>query len=106
MTFELSMVREDAAGVYQLWRADNCMYVGQTANIFNRIGNHWGKDWDRIVFQREINLQQRLNLEEQLIRALRPAWNIQKVEDGGLRDKRLRPRGLRGRVTFSAGLAR
>lgn len=94
--WEFTISRDMAAGVYQLWLGDTCMYVGQTVNIFNRIGAHWKRDFDRIVFEHCLHQQDRMNLEEMRIKELKPVLNKKGVSEGGLRDRRLKKSGLRG----------
>lgn len=89
--------RDVAAGVYQLWLDNECMYVGQTQNIFFRITNHWKRKFDTIVFIPVVHWITRLNLEEKLIRQLEPKWNINLVGGKLSEDRRCKPGGARGR---------
>lgn len=92
-----TMDRDDAAGVYQLWLDGQCVYVGQTANIFQRIVNHWKRKFDRVVFIPVLHWSDRLNLEEKLIKALNPKWNVQLVGGRLSEDRRCKAHGARGR---------
>jgi DNA-binding Xre family transcriptional regulator len=89
--------RDRAAGVYQLWLADECMYVGQTQNIFIRISEHWKRNFDRVVFIPVLHWSARLTLEEEFIRLLNPRWNVSLVSGRLSEDRRCKPHGARGR---------
>lgn len=89
--------RESAAGVYQLWLNNECMYVGQTQNIFQRMVNHWQRNFDSIVFIPVVHWCERLNLEQRLINSLNPRWNISLVNGRLSEDRRCKPHGARGR---------
>lgn len=95
----ITLARADCAGVYQLWKDGRCIYVGQTVNIFNRIGAHWTKDFDEVRFESVAHMALRLNREEDLIAELQPELNIVGKTDGGLGDMRRRDRQAR-RIAF------
>lgn len=89
--------RDGAAGVYQLWLNNECMYVGQTQNIFRRMVNHWQRNFDSIVFIPVVHWAERLNLEFRLIQSLNPRWNVSLVNGRLSEDRRCKPGGARGR---------
>jgi hypothetical protein len=63
-----------AVGVYFLVKADRVVYVGQSADIYSRIGQHQDKDFDRFAF---VPCGQALldKLESLYIHLFRPAYN-------------------------------
>lgn len=66
--------------VYELWAGDTCLYVGMTANLKSRIGDHRRKPWgSQITEVRSVERPTRgaaKALEAQRIFILRPKRNL------------------------------
>lgn len=68
--------REHTTGsfIYFLMDGDECVYVGQTANLRQRILGHGGKTFDRTMFI-HVDDGIRLSAEQEWISRLRPKYN-------------------------------
>lgn len=66
------------SGVYHLIRDGVVVYVGQTENIFARLGGHRVKDFDDVAFF-PCEVSELDTLEEEHLARLRPALNSEGV---------------------------
>jgi predicted GIY-YIG superfamily endonuclease len=83
------ILKADVAGVYFLYETGECVYIGQTNNIWYRIGQHLkGHRWSGALAPNGIHFDSweyreikdddlRLREEYRLIRELKPRYNKQ-----------------------------
>lgn len=71
---EASLPWANASGVYFLLDGDEVVYVGQSVNVYSRIGQHTGKRFDRYAFV-PCPIDALDRLESLYIHCLRPRLN-------------------------------
>lgn len=67
--------RDRLAGVYELWANGECLYVGQTGNLFDRIAAHADKPYAEVRFTEVADSVERSRVEARKIRELQPTLN-------------------------------
>lgn len=71
-------MKKITSGVYILYKNNNIVYVGESANILSRIGEHIRenmKDFDEFEYF-ELNEEDRMDLEAFIIRVMKPKYNM------------------------------
>lgn len=71
-------MRKITGGIYFLYDGDNLVYIGQSGNIFERVGRHIKdnvKKFDNWEYQIVEDKEERNNLEGYLIKVFKPKYN-------------------------------
>ncbi|MBJ6120084.1 GIY-YIG nuclease family protein [Pontibacter sp. BT310] len=72
--------------LYLIFEGDDCVYVGETSNIFWRMAKHKAKcsDNSQVILREYMSKEEVLRLEKHFIRMLKPKFNNRYCLEGQL----------------------